>query len=213
MFKTHQTEIADYALKSPDNMARVLQFVILTIRQPLSRIPGDMALVDKKGAKAHVLWGFKRVAWEHVQAHKAEIYREALELAAIADPSEAERQLVSFFALLPGFGLAKGGFATQLIFGLGGCLDTHNCSRFGLNAQWFKDYKRLKRWAFRYLMLDTYLDYVRKLGGSEALWNSWCEFVATKEPNTYKGPFHVSRLHRDAIIGGSLSDALTYEAA
>ncbi len=202
MFKRHQPPIAAFGQASPENMARVLQFVLLTIRMHLRTVPKSMAEVDKVGAKARALWGWKREAWEHIQANSVNIYSEAMALAAIPDPVEAERQLLAHFAMLPGFGVVKSGFAVQLLFGLGGCLDTHNVERYRLNAQKFKDLKRLKTWAARYKQIDYYQKLLHKLGGAEKLWNSWCAYVAEKEAG-YSSPEYVSELHSIAILGGS----------
>jgi hypothetical protein len=39
MYQDHQPIISRYARENADNLARVLQFVILTVRQPLHTIP------------------------------------------------------------------------------------------------------------------------------------------------------------------------------
>jgi hypothetical protein len=201
MFHNHQKQIETFAQSSADNFARVLTFVILTIRMPLYRVVDDMQEVDKLGSEATCLWGFKREAYDYVQANKDRIYAEAMELNAIADPFEAERQLIAFFAAIPGFGLAKGGFVVQLCFGLGGCLDTHNVIRFGLREQDIKAsrFKGAKTWKTKYQLLDVYQDLLKACGGCAKLWDSWCEYVANNQPGTYQNAFHVSQLHCEAI--------------
>lgn len=199
MFAKHQKTIAAYAQRDAESFARVMSFVILTVRMPINRVPTDMRDLDQKGSKSGVLWGWKREAFSYVQDHKERIYSDAMELFAIADPYEAERQLLAYFAELPGFGLVKGGFVVQLAFGLGGCLDTHNVVRFGLNINHFKStrFKNAKRWSTRYKVVDLYQSLLAAAGGCETLWNEWCSYVA--ENQGYGSAFEVSALHCEAL--------------
>lgn len=215
MFANHQPMIARYALQSPENLRRVINFVICTIQQPLKRVPEQMADLDKLGERSRFLYASKRDAFIYARDHAAALYAEAIELSAIADPIEAERQLLIHFAAIPGIGLVKAGFIIQLVFGLGGCLDTHNIGRFGLTAGDLKSdrFKRPKTWAAKYRRLDIYQDILRALGGAETLWDSWCEFVAAKEgkySQNFRDAFEVSEYHciGIGIIKRTLSDAM-----
>lgn len=201
MYDTHAQRIACYAQSSPDALAHVMEFVILTIRMPLHRIPKDMAELRKRGAKSRNLWGWKREAWQNVQAHKAAIFADAMEMYRHPDAHEAERQLLAYFAAMPGFGLAKGGFVVQLAFGLGGCLDSHNVERFGLRANDIaaKRFKGAKTWETRYRLIDVYQDLLQRCGGCKGLWDDWCNYVAANQPNQYRDGHHVSALHCEAL--------------
>jgi hypothetical protein len=130
MFAIHQNKVRNYAARGPVEFGRVLSFVLLTVQQPLDTVPSAMKDVDREGIESKYLWGFKRDAYEYMQKNKEQIYSDAMNLASIPDPEIAERELLAYFAAMPGLGLVKAGFVLQLCFSLGGCIDTHNVKRF-----------------------------------------------------------------------------------
>lgn len=113
---------------------------------------------------------------------------------------EAGALLTAYAATLPGLGLVKGGFLAQLAYGVSGCIDVHNARRYGVNVQRFAGFDRLKREATRAARVNEYMALIDKSGGCEALWDSWCEYVAKRTPARYPGgSYEVSRLHVEAI--------------
>ena len=209
MYATHQRQIAAYGQRSPDNMARVLTFVLLTIRQPLWRVPGDMAGVEAAeaaGEGAPMLYGWKREGFDYVQRHKADLWHSALRIVDVApDESDATDSLLLHFSQVPGFGMVKAGFVVQLLFGLSGCVDSHNVGRFGLTPADFRSsrMKRLKRPQGRRQRARWYNETVGRLGGTEALWNGWCQHVASQP--RYRDAHHVSAIHCEALGIGEKS--------
>jgi hypothetical protein len=209
MFTNHQPKIKAYAIKNGDNFFKVIQFVLLTIQQPLHSIPFQMTLVDSEGLAANCLWGVKREAWLWHKKNKNFVYDHAMLLDHIhVNPGHAASELLIYFASLPGLGLAKGGFLAQLTFGLVGCLDSHNVERYGLAKSQVSAsaFKRAKTPTTRHAKVNQYLDLCLELGGCEGLWNSWCEYVYTKQAHQgyYNSAHHVSELHCTALgIGGS----------
>lgn len=201
MFATHQARIETYARQSPDNLARVIQFVILTVRQPLSRIPGDMEIVDRGGDEAmSILFGWKNAALLQVWAERERThsYCEHIVESDASDRSKSAA-LLEHLGGLHGFGLAKAGFVVQLAYGLAGCLDTHNLTRFGLPKRAFRDFKLLKSSAARRHAIARYLTACEDAGGCAALWDSWCEYVAAQYPTIYPSAWEVSALHCRAL--------------
>lgn len=198
MFASHQPLIGAYARTNPDNMAKVLTFVLSTIQQALHGVPRAMEDIAKNGSASRFVWGFKASAYENIMTNKESIYRQSMALYdAFPDPKVAERELLLYFAGLEGLGLAKGGFAVQLIFGLAGCIDSHNVTRFNLNANEFKAsrFKAAKQWSTRYQFLDAYIDLLGLCGGTERLWDEWCTYVYERNPIHYRSAEHVSRIH------------------
>jgi len=206
MFESHQPRIAAYAKRGPDEFARVVTFVYATVQRSLDTVPGAMKDIDREGIESKFLWGFKRDAYQHVQDNKASIYNDAMELSCTADPDQAERELLAMFGAMPGLGLVKGGFVTQLAFGLGGCIDGHNVNRFKVLAgrkalpiylrAWH--YKR-SRPAKRAEYLTAYQALLRRAGGCEALWDDWCIYLRSRFPAKYESADYVSRLHCEAL--------------
>lgn len=206
MFDTHQNRIAAYAKRGPDEFARTITFVYATIQQSLDMVPGAMKSIDREGIESKFLWGFKRDAYEYVQKNKLAIYSDARELAFTADDNRAERELLAYFAAMPGLGLVKAGFVTQLAFGLGGCIDGHNVRRFEL----LKGRKSLpiymKAWHYKKARPAKQAEYVsmyqsllKRAGGCQALWDDWCIYLRSRAPAKYHSADYVSELHCIAL--------------
>ena len=202
VFNRDQAKISAYGQSSADAMSEVLRFVILTIRTPLYRIPGDMEAIAQGEREQEIAWGFKAEALTLLEEQKASIYWQAQEIAYHAENNiDLFRDLLRFFSGLVGFGPAKAGFACQLLYGVGACLDTHNLTRFGIAPSAVKasSYKRLKTRVKREKWLTRYIDICARIGTCEHFWDSWCIYLAKAKPNTYSDPDHVSRLHCEAL--------------
>ena len=216
MFAKHQKRISDYGRASPENMARVLKFVILTIRNRMHNLPADMETLDTGGQTAEeingILYSFKRDSIDQIDAEADALYWQAEEIIYHAmSEREAAENLLDLFTGIHGLGLAKAGFCAQLIYGVSACLDSHNIARFKipyyhLKSATFKNAKTLKT---RRKWISRYCDYVEKCGGTESLWDSWCEFVYNRPDETgfkmngnqaaYKSAYHVSALHCESL--------------
>jgi hypothetical protein len=144
------------------------------------------------------LAGWKRDAIKWIDVNAAEVFATA---DALYDAGDAP--LLSYLADLPGLGLAKGGFLAQLVWGVVGCLDSHNVARFGLNANQFAAYrfKSAKTATTRQKLVRQYLALCEECGGCETLWNDWCAYVADRDIVNYQGADHVSGLHQQFICG------------
>jgi len=205
MFKRDQIKVANYAMANADNLARVLQFVILTIQVPLYRVPQDTQTAREGGDDAMgVLYGHKFTAYNACEVNAERHYAMARD---IIDHAETARQcaedLIAYFATEPGFGLAKAGFVAQLIAGVGGCIDSHNIKRFKIDARTFDahKFKSLKRLKSRRAMVARYMDVIDAQGGTERLWDGWCHYVATETmfKSAYRDADHVSEYHCIAL--------------
>ncbi len=200
-FNTHQPKIAAFAKASPENMARVYRFVIATVQQPLIMTPEIVREFDAIGAESKYAFGFKGDALAWLIDNEEHVYCAAMGIwDSVTNPRECEAALLSFFASCPGLGLVKAGFMVQLCFGVGGCLDTHNINRFGLNECRFKSsrFKNAKTDKTRRAIVAEYLETVAKCGGVALLWAEWCEYVAQRDKN-YDDAAHVSRMHCEAL--------------
>lgn len=215
MFRVHQKTISDYARKNPENFARTLNFVILTIRTRLFNVPADMAILDNpenEESLSGILYGWKVDSIAQIDAEKESLYAQAefIFYAAESDRDAAEK-LLNLFTGIRGLGMAKAGFAAQLIYGVSACLDSHNIERFGIPANQIKSdrLKKLKSNLRRAAKISQYCDFVDKCGGTESLWDSWCEYVFNRADATgfkmngnksfYESAFHVSALHCESL--------------
>lgn len=202
MFNIHQKQIAQFAKANPENMARVITFVYATVQQPLTMVTMIMESIDEQGGSCEYLFGWKLPAFLYVEENQQAIYNIAMNIYDVyPNPKVAEHELLKYFASLPGLGLVKGGFVVQLCFGLSGCLDSHNLERFGYTKQTFaaSKFKNAKTEKTRNRLVSKYHTAISKAGGTASLWDSWCDYVANKQPNTYNSGYDVSRLHCEAI--------------
>lgn len=216
MFTLHQKRISEYARQNPENFARVMKFVILTIRNRMFNLPADMETLDTGGQVAEdlpaILYGFKMDSVNQIDAEADSMYWQAESIVFHAtNEREAAENLLDLFTGIHGLGLAKAGFVCQLIYGVSACLDSHNIERFGipykhLKSATFKSARTLKT---RRKWISRYCDYVEQCGGTESLWDSWCEYVYKRPDETgykingnrtvYKSAFHVSGLHCESL--------------
>ena len=216
MFAKHQKRISEYGRANPENMARVLKFVILTIRTRLYNLPADMETLDTGGETDKdlpaVLYGFKMDSCNQIDAEAESLFWQAEEIAYHATSErEAAENLLDLFTGIHGLGLAKAGFAAQLIYGVSACLDSHNIARFNIpyahmKSSTFKNAKTLKT---RHKHIARYCDYVEQCGGTESLWDSWCDFVYNRPDDigfkmngnqaAYHSAYHVSALHCESL--------------
>ena len=202
MYRDHATAIQAYAQSSATALEHVIQFVIITARVPLHRVPAD--LESARAGDQSVLFSWKGEAFNYAHLNRDEIYWHCMDILT-GDDCKRDRadNMLSYLADLPGLGLAKGGFVAQLAFGLSGCMDTHNIKRFGLGARAVeyaaRNRKRKACPKFRRRVVAWYNALVYRQGGTERLWDGWCEYVAREQSNIYVDAEHVSRLHCEAL--------------
>jgi hypothetical protein len=201
MFKTDQRIIGAHARENCDNFARVCQFVILTVQQSLFNVEADFEQIDAGDADVTgILFGWKFAAFNSIWTNRERLYQQCEhEYTHAQSERELALAVVDIIASEPGFGLVKAGFVAQLIYGVAGCLDTHNIRKFGLKDSAFAHYKALKTPKGRARKLAKYIDTCEKLGGCEELWNGWCNYVAERQPKAYQDGDHVSRTHLTAL--------------
>ena len=192
MYATHQKAIQAYA-RTAEGFRRVVRFVHLTIQEPLERAPAFMRACERGDKRC--LWGWKSGADDWWNENSREAFDACTAYAASGDVDG----LVAYLSQCPGLGVAKGGFVAQLVFGVSGCIDSHNVQRFGIDPKVVAP-RKVKRFETARKHAAAYNAAVAKLGGTEALWDSWCEFVASR-PGYGKalGAFGVSALHCIAL--------------
>lgn len=218
MYKVHQKRISEYARQNPANMARVLKFVILTIRNRLYNLPSDMETLDAAIAGDSfdgiegITYGFKHAAINQIEEEAESIYAQAESIVFHATSErESAENLLDLFTGIHGLGMAKAGFAAQLIYGVSACLDSHNIARFNIPWAHMKSsgLKNAKTLSTRHKWISRYCDYVEQCGGTESLWDSWCDFVFNRLDETgfkmngnkaaYDSAYHVSALHCESL--------------
>ena len=203
MFTNHQPCIGEYAQSGPDGFEHVFQFVIATIQQPIEATPAIVQGFQHEGSESRDAWGMKGEALDWMASEKRWLYGYAMEAYNIMRYSAGcSRRMVQHFANYKGLGLVKGGFMAQLCFGVGGCIDSHNISRFSVPPRQFSAsrYKSLKTAESREILATQYCNVIKDQGGCEVLWDGWCDFVAARRPEIFEnGGYDVSALHCTAL--------------
>lgn len=213
MFDNHQPCISRYARSGPDALARVMQFVVLTVRTPLYNVKADIETAQAGGPEAmRVLFGWKHEAFYTVWEKRRELF-ETLESIWHPDPkrfyvTEGHVRMLQAVCAIPGFGPVKAGFVLQLAYGISGCLDTHNLRRFNLPKGAFAGYKA-RTGKGKLAMLRRYVRALHKVTNTSrygdptaptrALWDTWCEYVYSRQPAKYANASAVSWEHCRAL--------------
>ena len=197
MYNRDCKKIAKFAMKNPDNLARVTTFVLTTIQAGLATTHNQMLDIDEHGADSKYLWGNKRAGYEYMQEHKAVIYA-AIKAAVKADDAVGA---IDVLTNVPNLGIVKAAFVAQMCGLDVACIDSHNCDRLGLARTALKFPKGVKPETKRKKIAD-YVALTQRTGGSEYWWNTWCDYVAGNRANkSLSTGNEVSMFHVVAVMG------------
>ena len=186
MFKNDQKQIEEFASKSPENTARVIEFVLISIRRNFANVEDIMTKRCEVGLMGITSKGIDYAYDNAIALH-----------ALINDPNMTVRDKLLGVCQVPGLGVPKAGFVLQLCLGKAGCLDTHNLRNFNLQAS---DFKLTNNLAKNIVIAQTYLDVCEKLGGCEVLWDQWCDFIAERWAYKWPSSEDVSNAHVRGIV-------------
>lgn len=196
MYKTHNRRTRIYALASPENVANTVTMVSASIMQPWYSVGRQLKDIQANGEKATSLnWGIKKACYKYVQENKRDIF---LTLHEYKSGEIDLPDLLIRLCEIPGIQLVKAGFIAQLTLGKVGCLDIHNLRMYGINASTFK-FTDTTTYATKRKKAELYIATCERLGGSEYLWDAWCENLAECHPTKFTSKHHVSRVHCDYL--------------
>jgi hypothetical protein len=203
MFNKDQKQIADWCT-TPDQMVTVGTMVLLSIRMQWSGVGTQLQDVQENGSRSKCLWGWKRAGYQYLRDNKLELFTAVVVHRVAKYPDDSA--LMRAFLKVPGLGLAKAGFMCQLLCGTVGCLDMHNIKRFQLDAKTLTIPKRVcpaKQLQVIDDSISFYIALCKQCGGTEKLWDEWCELLADKV-STFKDGAEVSRRHYTYLIDAEL---------
>lgn len=190
MFAEHQPQLARLGQSSPDGFTRIATFALCTIRQPLRIACADYKLVRRGDTSS--LFGAKHAGLAYIKRHAGYLW-ERCEYAY--DDDNAADLIVTTLCEIPCIGPAKAGFIAQMCYGLSGCIDTHNLARFGIPERTFRGREAKHSWPRVQTTIRDYNAFCAKVGGTAALWDGWCTYLAERDPVNYPSAYHVSELH------------------
>lgn len=199
MYNRDVPAIRDHALSSPDGLFDVIEFVLLTIRQPLQQVINQRRDIAQRGHKSPFLFGSKRDGWRWAQDHKGYLHRVTLDILQRPDSADRKADLIQHFMQVPGLGMVKAAFVVQCIGGGTACIDSHNLTRLGLPAAAVKVNNKLKPETIRKKII-AYIEMCDDTGGTEYWWNTWCDYVAGRRGSPLKDGDQVSQYHTNAVL-------------
>ena len=191
MFANHQPALARLGRSSPQGLERIATFALCTIRWPLRLAVADYPLV-RRGDHAQSIFGAKHNGLAYLRQHAADLWERCEYAFTELDDDDAADTILGILTEVPSLGPAKAGFTAQMIYGLSGCIDTHNLTRFNLPARHFEAQRHRSKF---YPLLHDYNSFCRRAGGTEALWDGWCTYLAGRDPVNYASAEIVSALH------------------
>jgi len=168
--------------------------VVLSIQQPWFAVGDQLKDVKLNGIDSRFIWGNKAKTYKSLMSRKEFIYSQYLAVLN-SNKSDDDRalSLMNVFLQIDGLGMAKAGFVCQLTAGLVGCIDIHNIRMYNIPMKDLKLSKSLKSKAIKNRRVMNYISICHDIG-TEKLWNTWCNTLATKSKRFEDG-FHVSQVH------------------
>lgn len=192
MYRNDVPIIAQHAWGSPQGLHDVIEFVLLTIRQPLYYLRSQREDVAQVGEASRFLFAHKRAGWLYARDNMQALWDRARQI-------EDRAEMVEHFMQVPGLGLVKASFVVQCLGLPTACLDQHNCARLGISPATLKVPQKGTP-ALKRRKLEAYLDLCDRTGGAEYWWDEWCAFVADRRGSPLKTPEEVSRFHVETIL-------------
>lgn len=195
MYAPDQQTIEQYAAHGPDETYRVLQFVQATINQRFALVPRIMRDMDTIG-QCKLLTARQQTALAFLKEGRHMVYH------TIQERRHDPVVLMEYLTTLPGYGMAKAGFAAQLLIGEVGCIDVHNLRMYPgftrnsirIDGSPAKVYERLIAYVAQCAQI-----------GTAALWDNWCARLASLyKPGSVFYPWQtaeqVSKFHVTCIL-------------
>lgn len=168
MYAQDVPSIKEFAEASPEGLASVITFALLSARTRFERLQHDVASVRKHGIDSPALWGWKRDGYLFVQANKADLHSvEPSRLSVMA-------AMDLFVSTVPGLGLIKAGFVCQMLGQEVACLDARNREQLGVDTRFFDMHNKGLSSRTRQRRISEYLAFSTYTGGAQYWWDDWC---------------------------------------
>ena len=203
MYHKHNPLVRTFGSKSPKNMEQVIAFVFSSIRVQTSLLPRFMKEWRRKGLKSSWIWGNKRLGLSYVRKHRARLFEEYQSILR-RKSGTCEHDLIMLFLQVPGLGIPKAGFVTQLLTGKSGCLDVHNIRKYLPEEDASKGTPGFLQTSGNTLATKSkkvmaYMAVTKAAGGSRKMWDQWCDHIAQLQPKHFDSGEAVSRMHIDCL--------------
>ena len=170
MYKKHNPIIAKHGKASSKGLRDVMIFVLSTIQTPISRTVTVSADIHENGVKSKYLSTAQCNTVEWIDCYSGLLHRK---LSDVDCPIEATCKILQ----TPGLGVVKAAFVAQLLGYEIGCIDRHNALAFDVPRNILRVGTHLSDESI-FRKVKDYASVCNRRGGSEYMWNQWCEGVA-----------------------------------
>jgi hypothetical protein len=195
MYADEMPRLKAAGLASPEGLASLVTFAILSIHVTFPSVPHALADVREHGTDSRYLFGNKRQAVAWLGQNKESLWREVSEISRRQPGEDRAAAMVAALVAVPDLGMVKAGFVAAMLGENTACLDVHNLRDLGLKESAVKLSKRAKPAT----IARRILAYVRRgieAGGAAVFWDRWCNAMAARYHRT---PDEISRVHLAAL--------------
>jgi hypothetical protein len=197
MYAQEMPRLKAAGLASPEGLASLVTFAILSIHVQFPSVPHALADVREHGTDSRYLFGNKRAAVRWLEINKRQLWREVTRISQLEPGESRAVAMVYALSMVPDLGMVKAGFVAAMLGENTACLDVHNLQWLGLKNSAVKLSKRAKPAT----IARRILAYVRRgieAGGAAVFWDRWCVAMAAQYHRT---PEEISRVHLAALQG------------
>ena len=199
MFVEDQIQVQEYATRNPGEFFNVVMLAVASANCPFYLMGDVMADIAANGETSKWLRGCKRDGYIWLSENHYSLYDEFISVW-IHNPLESKETAFRRLLAVPGLGLVKAGFAVQLLLGEIGCIDQHNREMYGIEKRDLYYRKHKLTTAGKERKAQNYINICAMNGGSEYLWDIWCNHIAKVYPNeVFQSGQAVSQYHWEVL--------------
>lgn len=184
MFRSDQKICQEIAASGLEGFFDTIMFVSLSIRQQTHQLEQLMQEFKHQGELSPGIFGYKyNTVWWMDSAKGERLFRLYKNVMLRGNHKSITRDDVAFamdaFLKIPGIGMAKAGFISQLLLGKSWCADVNSLGWYGIDYKQFNVTPKTGI-VTRYQRIYKYLKAGEELGGTGRLWNTWCGWIVPR---------------------------------
>jgi hypothetical protein len=170
MYRDHAPLIAEHGNSSAQGLQDIVTFVLSTIQTPISRASTVAEDIRELGVESRYLNESKRNAVSYIAKRKRGLHTKL-------QAARSAQQAIEHIIETPGLGVVKAAFTAQLLGFDVGCIDRHNIILYNVAPAVLRVPPKLTRETKR-AKIDAYVSLCLDIGGTEHMWDAWCQHVA-----------------------------------
>ena len=209
MYSRHNILCNLFAQDSPENLTKTIDFVFSTIKQNTIQLDGIQKAYHKYGNTTPSFnMQSRKKGSEFIHKHKVYFYQEFMRIlnSSLSD-DDKEYWLLDLFTEIPFLNTPKAGFVVTLSTPFGGCFDSWNMKKFNVDKADISINKKSPSMYSRSMKIRNYQKLIIDCGGTEFLWDQWCDETG-KRYSYFKDGVEVSARHIYWLTGKNYEDLI-----